>query len=131
MIAKFSRVKKIVKLMFISLGSYPCKKPADPKELALWQENLLKLSRQAKGNIYAWITQGDLTSLDFEKFNVSNVLNRSTACKQMLQDLKLPNDTPTEELQFFNAGGQFFDPNCHLEFSRPSSNPGSTCYQPW
>ena len=97
-IAKFARVKKIVKLMLMNIGSYPGKKPVDPKLLVAWQEDLLKLGRQAENNIYVHF--GD--KVPHEKFNVTNVLTNRSVCKQMQLDLKLPTNTPAEELQFFN-----------------------------
>jgi hypothetical protein len=97
-IAKFARVKKIVKLMLMNIGSYPGKKPADPKLLVAWQEDLLKLGRQAENNIYVHF--GD--KVPHEKFNVTNVLTNRNVCKKM-QLLKLPSNTPAEELQFFNS----------------------------
>jgi hypothetical protein len=100
-IAKFGKVKKIVKLMLINIGSYPDNKPTDPKELAAWQENLLKLGRQAENNIYAWINKDK--SIPFEKFNISNVLTNKTVCRQMQDSLKLPSNTPACELKFFNS----------------------------
>jgi hypothetical protein len=99
--AKFARVKKIVKLMLINIGLDPGNKPTDPKQLAAWQENLLKLGRQAENNIYAWI--GKDKSIPFEKFNVSNVLTNKTVCKQMQDSLKLPLNTPAYESRFFNS----------------------------
>jgi hypothetical protein len=89
-IAKVARVKKIVKLMLINIGLYPDNKPADPKQLAAWQENLLKLGRQAENNIYAWINKDK--SIPFEKFNISNVLTNKTVCRQMQDSLKLPSN---------------------------------------
>ncbi|KAG7349398.1 hypothetical protein IV203_011995 [Nitzschia inconspicua] len=97
-IAKFGRVKKIVKLMLMNVGSYPGKKPTDPKDLVEWQENLLKLGRQVENNVYVWLDKDK--SIPFEKFTMSNVLTNN-ACKQMQDDLKLPSNTPPEELQFF------------------------------
>lgn len=97
-IAKFARVKKIIKLMLMNIGSHPGKKPTDPKLLAAWQENLLKLGRQAENNIYVHFEK-----VPFEKFNVSNVLTNNDVCKKMQQSLKLPSNTPVEELQFFNS----------------------------
>jgi hypothetical protein len=97
-IAKFARIKKIVKLMLLNIGSYPGKKPTDPKQLATWQENLLKLGKQAEQNIYVHFTE----KLSHDKFNVSNVLTNTDVCQKMQQDLKLPLNTPAEELQFFN-----------------------------
>ena len=97
-IAKFARVKKIVKLMLMNIGSYPSKKPTDPKLLVAWQEDLLKLGGQAENNIYAHFCE----KVPHEKFNVTNVFNNKKVCKQMLLDLKLPTNTPAEELQFFN-----------------------------
>jgi len=36
LIAKFARVKKVVKHMLMNVGSYPGKKPTDPKQLVTW-----------------------------------------------------------------------------------------------
>jgi len=36
--------------MLMNIGSCPGKKPNNPKELATWQENLLKLGKQAEDN---------------------------------------------------------------------------------
>lgn len=98
-IAKFARIKKITKLMLMNIGSYPGKKPTDPKQLATWQENLLKLGEQAEKNIYAHFAE----KIPYDKFNISNVLTNKDVCKKMQQDLKLPSNTPAEELQFFNS----------------------------
>jgi predicted metal-dependent HD superfamily phosphohydrolase len=98
-IAKFARVKKLVKLMLMNTGSYPGKKPTDPKLLVLWQEDLLKLGRQAENNTYKHFAE----KIPYDKFNVSNVLTNRSVCKQMQLDLKLPANTPAEELQFFNS----------------------------
>lgn len=101
-IAKFARVKKIVKLMLMHLGSHPGKKPSDPKELATWEQNLVKLGRQAENNIYAKILAVS-PDLPLNKFNVSTVLTNSNVCKQIQQEQRLPRNTPWEELQFFNS----------------------------
>ena len=98
-IAKFVRVKKTVKLMLMSVGSHPGKKPSDPKQLVTWQENLLKLGKQAEGNMCAHFHG----KVPHDKFNVSNALNNSDVCKQMQRDLKLPSNTPAEELQFYTS----------------------------
>jgi len=37
----------------------------------------------------------------FEKFNVSHVVTNRKLCKEMKEELKLPENTPAEELQFF------------------------------
>jgi hypothetical protein len=92
-IAKLARVKKIVKFMLMNVGSHPGKKPSEPKQLAEWQMNLLKLGRQAENNIYAHCEKSG-KSTPFDKFNVSSVLTNNNACKQMQQDLVLPRDTP-------------------------------------
>ena len=102
LIAKFARVKKIVRLMLMNVGSHPGKKPSDSKQYAEWQTNLLKLGRQAEHNIYAYCEKSG-KSTPFDKFNVSSVLTNDKACKQMQQELVLPRDTPWEELQFFNT----------------------------
>jgi hypothetical protein len=99
--AKFGRVKKIVKLMLMNIGAYPDNKPTDPKQLAAWQENLLKLGRQAEHNIDVRIDKDK--SIPFEKFNVSNMLTNNTACKQMQHSLKLPLNTPSCESIFFDS----------------------------
>jgi hypothetical protein len=98
-IAKFARVKKIVKLLLLNLGSHPGNKPTDPKPLAAWLENLLKLGNQAEQNLYVYF--GD-DKVAWEKFNMTNVLNATDVCKQILQK-ELPDNTPCEELQFFNT----------------------------
>jgi hypothetical protein len=99
LIAKFARVKKITRLMLMNLGFHPGKKPMDPKELTAWEANLLQLGRQAEQNIYAYFNG----KVEFEKFNVTNVLTNKEACKQMQHDLRLPANTPVEEYQFFNT----------------------------
>jgi hypothetical protein len=99
--AKFGRVKRIVRLMLVNIGSYPGNKPADPKQLANWQENLLKLGKQAECNLYAQIDRDK--SIPFEKFNVSSVLTSRAICTAMLHSMKLPSDTPAYEMQFFNS----------------------------
>jgi len=98
-IAKFARVKKTAKLMLMNVNLCPDEKPTDPKLLALWQENLLKLGKQAENN--TCIHFGD--KIPYEKFNVSTVLTSSGTCKQMQLDLRSPGNTPAEELQFFNT----------------------------
>lgn len=99
MIAKFARVKKIVKLMLMNIRSYPGKKPTDPKQLVAWKEDLLKLGRQAESNVYVRFQD----KVPHDKFNASNVLNSSNVCKQVQRDLKLPSNTPAEELQFYTS----------------------------
>jgi hypothetical protein len=99
-IAKFKKVKKIIKLMLLNLGSHPGKKPTDLKLLAAWQENLLKSSADKQSKICIYVHFHD--SVPAEKFNVTNMLMNSSVCKQMQHDLKLPANTPVEELQFFN-----------------------------
>ncbi|CAB9511022.1 hypothetical protein SEMRO_464_G148340.1 [Seminavis robusta] len=96
--AKFGRVKKIVKVMLMNVGSYPSKKPSDPQLLAIWQENLLELGRQGENNLYASIDK--VKSIPFDKFHVSHVLTNLKLINH--RNLKLPSNTPAEELQFFN-----------------------------
>jgi len=98
--AKFGRVKKIVKLMLLNVGTFPVKKPCDdPKQLVAWQENLLKLGKQAEGNIHRRYF-GDLP---LDKLNISKVVNNVEAVKHMLENLKLPQNTPPLELKFFSS----------------------------
>jgi hypothetical protein len=76
----------------MNVGSHPGKKPSEPKQLAEWQTNLLKLGRQAENNIYAHCEKSG-KSTPFDKCIVSSVLTNNNACKQMQQDLVLPWDT--------------------------------------
>jgi len=43
----------------------------------------------------------DGISIPLEKFNVSNVATNRKLCKDIKEELKLPENTPAEELQFF------------------------------
>ena len=77
--------------------------PEEFNRSVTWQENLLKLGRQAENNIYAWVDKDEsIKSVSFEKFTMSNVLT-TKACRQMQDAPRLPLNTPAEELQFFNS----------------------------
>ena len=105
-ISEFAKVKKLVKLVLVNIGSHPGEKPSNPKELAEWKENLLKLGRQGEVNVCSQTARATTDKTPHDKFNASNVLKNADIVKQMLQELKLPNDTPDSELQFFTLGGR-------------------------